>query len=78
MLAKNKTQKRTKTKRLNLALAEKVRQRIEDLQRETGSQTLTEVISRSLAVYDYLWTQKKAGAKVLIQDAEGTRELVLL
>jgi hypothetical protein len=36
------------------------------------------VVSKSLAVYDYLWTQKKAGAKVLIQDSKGTRELVLL
>jgi hypothetical protein len=36
------------------------------------------VVSKSLAVYDFLWTRKKAGAKVLIQDSEGTRELVLL
>ena len=64
--------------RLNLALAEKVRVRIEDLQHETGAQTLTEVISKSLAVYDFLWTQKKDGAKLLIQDSKGTRELILL
>ena len=64
--------------RLNLALAELVRARIEELQHETGAQTLTEVVSKSLAVYDFLWTQKQSGAKVLIQDSEGTRELVLL
>ena len=50
----------------------------EQLQHETGAQTLTEVVSKSLAVYDFLWTQKQSGAKVLIQDSEGTRELVLL
>ncbi len=78
MLGKKKTEKKTKMSRLNLALAELVRTRIEELQHETGAQTLTEVVSKSLAVYDFLWTRKKAGAKVLIQDSEGTRELVLL
>jgi hypothetical protein len=78
MLGKKKTEKKTKMSRLNLALAELVRARIEELQHETGAQTLTEVVSKSLAVYDYLWTQKQSGAKVLIQDSEGIRELVLL
>jgi len=78
MLGRKKTEKKTKISRLNLALAEIVRARIEGLQHETGAQTLTEVVSKSLAVYDYLWTQKRAGAKVLIQDSKGTRELVLL
>lgn len=73
-----KKEKKIKSSRLNLALAELVRARIEDLQHETGAQTLTEVVSRSLAVYDFLWTQKKDGAKLLIQDSKGTRELVLL
>ena len=51
---------------------------MEALRDETNAHSLTEVISRSLAVYDFLWTQKKAGGKLLIQDSEGTRELVLL
>lgn len=55
-----------------------VRDRMEELRDETGAHSLTEVISRSLAVYDFLWTQKKAGAKLLVQDSEGMRELVLL
>lgn len=55
-----------------------VRKRMELLRDETGASSLTEVISRSLAVYDYLWTQKKNGGKVLIEDSEGKRELVLL
>jgi len=78
MPGKKKKEQRTKSSRLNLALAELVRARIEDLQHETGAQTLTEVVSRSLAVYDFLWTQKKGGAKLLIQDSKGTRELILL
>jgi hypothetical protein len=77
MLNKKKTEK--KMSRLNLALAEMVRARIEELQHETGAQTMTEVVSKSLAVYDFLWSRKKEGAKVLIENADGTsRELVLL
>ena len=51
---------------------------MEVLRDETNAHSLTEVISRSLAVYDFLWSQKKAGGKLLIQNSEGTRELVLL
>lgn len=55
-----------------------VRKRLELLRDETDANSLTEVVSKSLAVYDYLWEQKKVGAKLLIQDSEGVRELVLL
>ncbi len=55
-----------------------VRKRMELLRDETNAHSLTEVISRSLAIYDYLWLQKKSGAKLMIEDSEGTRELVLL
>ncbi len=51
---------------------------MEVLRDETDAHSLTEVISRSLAIYDFLWTQKKGGGKLLIQDSEGTRELVIL
>lgn len=51
---------------------------MESLRDETGAYSLTEIVSKSLAVYDFLWTQKKSGAKLLIQDNEGTRELILL
>jgi hypothetical protein len=79
MLKSKKTEKKVKLSRLNLALAEIVRTRIEELQNETGAQTMTEVVSKSLAVYDFLWSRKKEGAKVLIEDSKGIRrELVLL
>jgi len=51
---------------------------MELLQDETGAQTITEVVSRALAVYDFLVTQRKSGAKIMIQDDEGTREVVIL
>ena len=70
--------KKTKVKRLNLELAANVRTRMEQLRDESGAHSLTEVISRSLAVYDFIWKQKKNGGKLLIQDSEGTREVVIL
>ena len=59
-------------------MASNVRTRMEQLRDETGAHSLAEVISRSLAVYDYLWKQKKTGGKLLIKDSEGEREVVIL
>jgi len=64
-------------KRLNLALRQEVHDRMEYLRDETEAETITEVIKKSLAVYDFLLTQKKSGAKLIIQDEEGQREIVL-
>lgn len=64
--------------RLNLEMGKEVRERMEELKDETGARTLTDVVSKALAVYDYLWKQKRTGRKILVQDDEGTRELVIL
>jgi len=64
--------------RLNLEIGKEARERMEELMDETGARSLTDVVSRALAVYDFLCTQKKKGGKILIQDDEGTRQLVLL
>ena len=64
--------------RLNLAIKPEVRSRMDALCSETSAETITELIRRSLAVYDYLWTQKKSGAKLIVQDENGQREIVLL
>ena len=53
--------------------------RLEELQRSTGAANLTEVIARSLAVYDALWKAKRQGATVTITARDGkARELTLL
>jgi len=74
----SRTRKRIEGKRINLKLATDVRNRMEVLRDETGALSLTELVGKSLAVYDYLWTQKKGGAKLIIEDSDGKRELVLL
>ena len=55
-----------------------VRNRMEQLRDETNADSLVEVVRKSLAVYDYIWSQRKMGSKILIQDTKGTRELIIL
>ena len=64
--------------RLSLELNEAVRQQLEQLRLHTHADSLAEVIRRSLVVYDYLWKAKEGGAVILVKDANGTRELVLM
>lgn len=51
---------------------------MEALCEETTADSITELIRRSLAVYDYLWNQRKSGAKLIVRDKNGEREIVLL
>lgn len=72
--------KNIKTRRLNLEVSEAVRDALERLRDLTEADSLTEVIRRSLAVYDYLWNEKASGSVIMIKD-RGNRqekELVLL
>lgn len=65
-------------KRLNLAFRQEVHDRLEYLRDTSDAETITEVIKKSLAVYDYLLTQKQNGAKVIVKDEDGQREIVLI
>jgi len=64
-------------------MTEPVRQRLETLRDLTEADSLTEVIRRSLAVYDFLWEERSKGGRILVRTVDGTgdteeRELVLL
>ena len=63
---------------MNLDLGRDVKKRMETLRDQTSAESLTEVVRKSLAVYDFLLTRKKKGAKLIIEDDEGKTELVLL
>ena len=52
--------------------------RLEELQRSTGAANLTEVIARSLAVYDALWKAKLRGERVVIRGRRDEKDLFLL
>jgi hypothetical protein len=66
------------TSRLNLEMTEDSRKKLEDLRTLTNADSLSEVIRRALAVYDFIWQEKASGRKLLVKDSEGERELVLL
>jgi hypothetical protein len=60
-------------------MAEPVRQKLENLQRKTQADSLTEVIRRALTVYDFIWREKIQGGTVLLRSPGGEeRELVLM
>lgn len=64
--------KKQMTKRLTLELNEKVRNRLEELRDEVGADTLTEVVRRALAVYDFVVTAKhRDGASLVLRGKDG-------
>jgi len=65
-LAKNQP-----TSRLNLELAQSVRTRLEELRDEVGADTLTEVIRRALALYDYAIRARNNGSQIVVRNPKG-------
>ena len=58
-------------KRLNLSVSQSVNERLERLKTLSESESVTEVIRRSLAVYEELLETQKEGGKVIIRDKNG-------
>lgn len=62
-----------------MEMPEIVREQLEALCQQTQADSLSEVIRRAIAVYDYLWSEKAKGSKTVVKDTNGSeRELVLL
>jgi len=55
-----------------------VRERLEQLRELSSADTLSEVIRRSLAVYDALLTTTANGGSVVLRKADGTEERLLI
>jgi len=72
------TRSNRKTSRLSLEMTDVTRQKLEALRDSTQADSLTEVLRRSLAVYGYLWDEKKNGATIVVRRNGAERELVLL
>lgn len=62
----------TKT-RLHLAMPEKTKQIIDDLQVRTGAGSMTEVIRRALALLDVVSAEQEKGGELFIHGQEGTK-----
>lgn len=70
--------KRPEAVRLNLEVAPAVRERLEKLRESTGAESLTEVIRRSLAVYEILIELGGTKAEIIIRDKAGAERPLLL
>ena len=65
--------------RLNLDVLRTVRDRIVRLRDITGATSITEVIRRSLAVYEVLVDARLTGKTIILRDSEGDeRELLIV
>jgi hypothetical protein len=64
--------------RLNLTITPAVRARLEDLQEASGAESMTEVIRRSLALYELAWDLDKKGGHVIFKHADGSEERLAL
>jgi hypothetical protein len=66
------------TERLNLIMSKKVRLRLERLRDQIDADSLAEVIRYSLAVYDFLLSEKKRGGELLVRSSDGKTERPLV
>lgn len=71
--------KKKETVRLNLEMSLQVRERLESLRERTDADSLTEVVRRSLAVYEFLQDGIETGGRVMLRRKDGTElEVALL
>lgn len=77
-MAKKKTATRKRdVVRMNLEMSPKVRERLETLSEESDL-SLSEVVRKSLAVYDLLWGEIQAGGSIVIRNGKHEKEVVIV
>lgn len=64
--------------RLNLELSERVRNRLDELQRISGAASVSEVIRRALALYDLATVERGRGTQLVLVHEDGREERILL
>ncbi len=64
--------------RINLDIPIKTKESIESLKERSGATTLTEVVKRSLALYDMILACSQSGGKIIIQSPDGEKETLKL
>lgn len=60
--------------RLNLDMPAGTKQQLEDLRDMTHADSMSEVIRRALALYDFLWQEKQNGATTIIRAKDGSEQ----
>jgi len=64
--------------RLSLDLDSKVKSQLEVLRSRSGAASLTEVIRRSLALYDVVTDHQTTGGSIVFKRSDGTEERLVL
>jgi hypothetical protein len=67
-----------KSQRLNLRISVEDEKRLDDLVKLSAAPSITEVIRRSLAVYEHLLKSNRAGKQIVVRDKDGTERNLLL
>ncbi len=60
--------------RLNLELPESLKKQLDTLVTQTQAASLSEVLRRSLALFDFCMEYQKQGGRLLMENPDGTRE----
>ncbi|WP_247539158.1 ribbon-helix-helix protein, CopG family [Ralstonia pseudosolanacearum] len=64
--------------RLNLDMTVEVKEQIEALRDRTHADSMSEVIRRALAVYDFLLTETAEGSDTIIRTRDGSEKHIAL
>jgi hypothetical protein len=59
-------------------MGDSARQKLEKLRDKTQATSLTEVVQRALAVYDFLHAEKQKGNQLVVKDKDGSEKEVIL
>lgn len=62
--------------RLNLELPENLKRQLDDLVTSTQAASLSEVLRRSLALFDFCMDYQKQGGRLMMENPDGTREVL--
>jgi hypothetical protein len=55
-----------------------IKDQLEELRDLTHADSMSEVIRRAIAVYDFLWVEKTAGGITFVRDKEGNEKQLYL
>ena len=62
---------------MNLEMPPRIREKLQKLSDESGA-SLSEVVRRSLAVYELLWSETEAGGTIVVRNGKKEKEVVII
>ena len=59
-------------------MSAETKQQLEDLRDMTNADSMSEVVRRALAIYDFLWDEQRKGSKTIIRAKNGVEQILPL